>query len=95
MTLNFGILKPYLPEGLYVLFIFGANVYNYKKSPIYISRKPGDLIKPRILLMASIKSMIYTSTLPLSASFILYDAIFDQEQFNKHFIPFSTWNWEI
>lgn len=87
----FNILKPYLaPRPLYCLFIFSVNICNYKHSPIYISEEK-DYFFVRIVLMSSIKTLIYGVTLPYSPLFILYDAIFDIKDFDKHLIPFSRY----
>lgn len=70
-------------------FIFLANLYNYKKSPVYIYGTSNIEIK--ILSMSLFKGFIYGSVYPFSLTCMSIKFFFNADSIDKHFIPFSVY----
>lgn len=93
---NFNIIKQHIIKnkypiscGLMSATIFGINLANMKKSPIYDTSDP--LCKYRIIATSSIKGFVYGMTFPFSTIFIAL-SIDSKEAFSHHFIPNSVYN---
>lgn len=68
--------------------IFGINMLNYRRSPVYKPWDPLNFI--RILFASGIKGTVYSFFFPVP----IIDMIFhfnNEEQFNRHFIPLSVY----
>ena len=87
--LNF--IKKIKPSYVVGASIFGTNLINCKKSPMYIDEDSWY----QLSIISLIKGTIYGFAWPVSGAGIVLSACSSNDRFNRHFIPGSTLHLQI